>query len=146
MLCTKVAPKIDMLNLVMYLIGHLHLSGMLFGVAPRTDINKSMCFLKKKDNHFRLSCQYISKGPIGPFNEHKNCHFDNEYDIHISYEYCKNRSKFASHYARGTNGVGECKMDVKSMESYIGIKWIMFHGHSDYFQKPLLEGPETMAL
>jgi hypothetical protein len=23
------------------------------------------------------------------------------------------------------------------MDSYIGIEWIMFHGHLDYFQKPL---------
>ena len=26
------------------------------------------------------------------------------------------------------------------MEFLHGIKWIMFHGHLDYFQKPSLEG------
>ena len=32
----------------------------------------------------------------------------------------RSRFKFASHYARGTNGVCECKMDVKVyMESYM---------------------------
>jgi hypothetical protein len=54
-------------------------------------------------------------------------------------------SKFASHYTWGTDGVCECKMDVKST-------WIptwrqmddMCHGHLDYFQKPPIGGrPNT---
>jgi hypothetical protein len=54
----------------------------------------------------------------------------------------RTRSKFASHYAWGTNGVCECKMDVKS--TWIGIEGIMFHGHLDCFQKPPLGGrPNT---
>ena len=53
----------------------------------------------------------------------------------------RSRSKFALHYARGTNGVSECKMDVKWMQGFLqGIKWIMFHSHLDYFQKPPLGG------
>jgi hypothetical protein len=53
-------------------------------------------------------------------------------------------SKFASHYTRGTNIVCECKMDVKSIWILHGIKWIIFHGHLDYFQKPPLGGrPNT---
>jgi hypothetical protein len=30
-----------------------------------------------------------------------------------------------------------CKVYV---DSYNGMEWIMFHGHSDYFQKPALGG------
>jgi hypothetical protein len=55
----------------------------------------------------------------------------------------------ASHYTWGSNGVCECKMDVKStgMDSYMASKWIMFHGHLDYPQKPLLGGrPNTKPL
>jgi hypothetical protein len=55
------------------------------------------------------------------------------------------RSKFVSHYARGTNGVCECKMDVKNLHGFVhGIEWNMLHGHLDYFQKPPLGGrPNT---
>ena len=42
----------------------------------------------------------------------------------------QSRSNFASHYAWGTNGVFEGKMD-----SYMASKWITFHGHLDCFQK-----------
>jgi hypothetical protein len=48
----------------------------------------------------------------------------------------QSRSKFVTNYTWGTNGVCECKMDVKST----WIEWIMFHGHLDYFQKPSLGG------
>ena len=55
------------------------------------------------------------------------------------------RSKFASsHYAWGTNGVCECKRDVKS--TWIPTwHWIVhIYGHLDYFQKPPLRGrPHT---
>jgi hypothetical protein len=54
----------------------------------------------------------------------------------------RSQSKFASHYAWGTNGVCECKMDIKS--TLDDIKWIMSHGHLHYFQKPPLGGrPNT---
>jgi hypothetical protein len=57
----------------------------------------------------------------------------------------RSRSKSTSHYAWGTFGVCECKMDVKLHQWFLhGITWIMFHGHLDYFQKPLLVGkPNT---
>ena len=47
----------------------------------------------------------------------------------------RSRSKFASHYAWGTNGVCECKMDVKS--TWIPTWHWMDHVscHLDYFQK-----------
>ena len=50
----------------------------------------------------------------------------------------RSRSKFASHYAWGTNKVCECmicSMDVKS--TWIPT-WITSRGHLDYFQKPPL--------
>ena len=40
----------------------------------------------------------------------------------------------------GTNGVSECKMDVKSAWILTWHKWVMFHGYLDYFQKPSLGG------
>jgi hypothetical protein len=51
------------------------------------------------------------------------------------------RSKFASHYAWGTNGVCECKGDgcKVCMDFYMASKWTMFHDHLDYFQQPPLE-------
>ena len=50
----------------------------------------------------------------------------------------------SSHYAWGTNGARECKMDVKSAWIPNDIKWVMFHGHLDYFQKPPFGGrPNT---
>ena len=57
-----------------------------------------------------------------------------------------------SHYAWGTNGVGECKMDIKVHGFLHGIKWIMVHGHLDFsFKNHLLEvgltqNQEIMAL
>ena len=50
------------------------------------------------------------------------------------------RSKFAPHDARGTNGVSLWMQD-----GFLhGIKWIMFHGHLDYLQKPFLgDRPNT---
>ena len=50
-------------------------------------------------------------------------------------------------FTRGTNGECECKMDVKSLHGVLhGIKWMMFHGHLDYFQKPSLGGrPKTKS-
>ena len=55
------------------------------------------------------------------------------------------RSKFASHYAWGTTGVCECKMDVESTWiSYLASEWTMFHGHLDCIQNPPLGGrPNT---
>ena len=51
-------------------------------------------------------------------------------------------SKFASHFTWGTNGVCECKMDVKS--TCISTWHHMNHDHLDYFQKPPLKGrPNT---
>ena len=38
------------------------------------------------DNHFRLNSQHNWGGPTWPFHEHKNLHFDNEWDIHMSSE------------------------------------------------------------
>jgi hypothetical protein len=57
----------------------------------------------------------------------------------------RSRSKFTSHYAWGTNGVCECKMDVEVyLDSYVASNGSCFHGHLDYFQKPLLGGmPNT---
>jgi hypothetical protein len=54
------------------------------------------------------------------------------------------QSKFASHYIWGTNGVSECKINVIWVGFLHGIKWIMFHGHLDYFQKPPLGGRPNM--
>ena len=54
----------------------------------------------------------------------------------------RSRSKFASRYAWGTNGVCDCKMDVKS--TWIPTWHRMDLGHLDCFQKPSLGGrPNT---
>jgi hypothetical protein len=71
---------------------------------------------------------------------HYTCHFTHKtkspWPLHFKFPHWwrrQSRSKFASHYSRGTNGVF---LHV--------IKWIMFHGHLDYFQKPPLGGrPNT---
>ena len=55
----------------------------------------------------------------------------------------RSRSKVSSHYAWGTTGVRECKMDVKFLH---GIVWIMFNGHLDYFQRPPLGGRPHIEL
>jgi hypothetical protein len=39
-----------------------------------------------------------------------------------------------------TNGVSECKMDVKSTWILTWYQMIMFHDHLDYFQKSFLGG------
>jgi hypothetical protein len=52
----------------------------------------------------------------------------------------RNRSRFTSHYACGTNGVCECKMDVRSTWISTWYKMDHIHGHLDYFQKPPLGG------
>ena len=51
---------------------------------------------------------------------------------------------FASHYARGTIGVCECTMDVKSTWIPTWHKWIAFQDHLDYTQNPtLVSKPNT---
>ena len=58
------------------------------------------------------------------------------------FHWWKRRSRFK--FAWGTDGVCECKLDVKSAWTPTCIKWIMFHGHLDYFHKSLLGGgPHT---
>jgi len=54
----------------------------------------------------------------------------------------RSRSKFASHYAWGTNGVCMWMQDgCKSLHGFLlGIKWTIFHGHLDYFEKSPLGG------
>ena len=58
----------------------------------------------------------------------------------------RNGSKFVSHYARGTNGVCECKLDVKS--AWISTWHRMDHvnDHLDYFQKSRLGGRSNTKL
>jgi hypothetical protein len=43
-----------------------------------------------------------------------------------------------------TNGVCECKMDVKSTWSHTWHEMYHVYGHLDYFQKPPLEGRPNM--
>jgi hypothetical protein len=60
-------------------------------------------------------------------------------------------SKFASHYARGTNGVCECKTDEKvCMDSYMAssgssvmVTWTIFKNH--LLEVGLTQNRETMA-
>jgi hypothetical protein len=56
--------------------------------------------------------------------------------------------KFASHYASGTNGVCECKMDVKvyvaSNGSCLMVTWTVFQNH--LLEVGLTQNQETMAL
>ena len=53
----------------------------------------------------------------------------------------RSQSKFAFHYAWGTNGVCECKMDVKCTWIPTWHQMTMFHDHLDYFHtKPPLGG------
>ena len=58
--------------------------------------------------------------------------------------WCKRRSRFkfaASHYAWGTNGVCECKMDVKVyVDSYMASNGSCFMVTWTIFKKPLLGG------
>ena len=65
----------------------------------------------------------------------------------------RSRSKFASHSAWGTNGVCECKMDVKSawMDSYMAsngscfmVTWTIFKNH--LLEVGRTQNQETMAL
>ena len=61
-------------------------------------------------------------------------------------------SKFASHYAWGTNGICECKMDVKStwistwhwMDHVSWCTWIRFKNHE--LELGLTQNRETLAL
>ena len=85
------------------------------------------------------------------FNEHNEGHFTHEtespWPLHSKRSHwwkTRSWSKFASHYAWGTNWVYECKMDGKS--TWIPTwhpmdrvsRWLL-----DYFQKPPLEGRPT---
>ena len=63
------------------------------------------------------------------------------------------RSNFAtSHYAWGTNGVCECKMDVKStwtptwhwMDNFFAVTWTIFQ--NQLLEVGLTQNRETMAL
>ena len=55
----------------------------------------------------------------------------------------RSRTKFASHHTWGANGVYKWMQDgIKVfLHGFLhGIEWIMFYGHLDYFQAPLLGG------
>jgi hypothetical protein len=59
----------------------------------------------------------------------------------------RSRSKLAPHYAWGTNGLGECKMDVLVCMDFLhGIEQTMFHGYLDCFQIPNLGGRPNTTL
>ena len=65
---------------------------MRFGVASRIDIKKVACVSKWLDRVLKYMITILGSivniiggyQPIWPFNEHKNLHFDNEYDVHMS--------------------------------------------------------------
>ena len=69
---------------------------------------------------------------------------ENPWPLHFKHSHWWKRrswSKIALHYAWGTTGICECKI-LHGFQ--YNIKWIMFHGHLDYFQKPPREGrPNT---
>ena len=76
-------------------------------------------------------------------------HFTHEtkspWPVHFKHSHWWKRrswSKFGSHYAWGTKGVSDCKMDVKSTWIIHGIEWIMFimEHHLHYYQKTPLGG------
>ena len=65
---------------------------------------------------------------------------ESPWPLHFKHSYWwkrQSRSKFASHYAWGTNGACECKMDVKltgflqwhRMGSCFMVTWIIFEDH-----------------
>jgi hypothetical protein len=55
-------------------------------------------------------------------------------------------SKFASHYGWGTTEYVNAWW-MWSLHGFLhGIQWIMFHGHLDHFQKPLLGGRSNTTL
>ena len=86
---------------------------------------------------------------IGDSQSHFTHKTESPWPFHFGHSHWwkrRSRSKFASHYAWGTNGVCEYKMDVKStwIPSYVASNGLCFHGHLDYFQKPPLGGkPNT---
>jgi hypothetical protein len=54
---------------LLFLLGHLHLSGMFFGAAPRTNAKKHVfkrhwITCSKYDDHSRLSSQHIWRGAL----------------------------------------------------------------------------------
>ena len=64
----------------------------------------------------------------------------------------QSQSKFASHYAGGTDEVSECKMDVNvymnsymaSNGSYVMVTWTSFKNH--LLEAGVTQNRETMAL
>ena len=68
---------------LLFLVRHLYLSGVWLGVDVRKNDQKDVfkwdwTTSSKYFNHFRLNSQHNWEGPIWPFNELKNLHFDNE--------------------------------------------------------------------
>ena len=98
-------------------------------------------------------------GDATPFCFHSGSLFihvtDSPRPVHFKHSHWwkrQSRSKFASHYAWGTGGVCECKMDVKVyMDSYMAsngsctmVTWIIFKTH--LLEVGLTQNLETMAL
>ena len=89
----KSEPSIGLISLVnpniLWKCGYLYLSGDCLCVDLRVNTEKATCVYKRLDyvlkfvNRSKLNSQHNWGKPIWPFNEHKNLHFDNEYNIHI---------------------------------------------------------------
>ena len=83
--------KVHISNLLLAFIRHLYLSAMCFVVVPTTYIKKTCVQMRLDylcstfDNQSRLNINVVEERG-GVFNEHKNLHFDNEYDVHMSFK------------------------------------------------------------
>ena len=100
------------------------------------NFRKIYTFPIKKDSCWVGSTTDYSVGMIlGPLHNE----IESPWPFHFKHSHWwerRSQSKFSSHYAWGTKGDSACNW-MWSLHGFLyGMKWIMFHDHLDYFQKP----------
>ena len=98
--------------------------------------------------------EVIGYGVWGPCKGHFTYKTESPWPLHFKHPHWwerRSQSKFASHYAWGTNGVCECKMDVKStwvlmwhqLDHVSMVTWTIFKNH--FLEVGLTQNQNTIA-
>jgi hypothetical protein len=89
----------------------------LGALDPSRRVRHSLrCPLDGYNNNI-IQISRILSGSLGCLEGHFTHEIESLWPLHLKHSHWwkrRSRSKFASHYAWGTNGACECKMDVKS--------------------------------
>ena len=129
----SVFPELNIQPRIKYF--KIHKPFYLFTVTKRAArVSQASIVMSSFDNNLKWHTLVWTLSSIGHFT-HKT---ESPWLLHFEHSHWlkrRSRSKFASHYAWGTNGVCECKMDVMSTWFLTWHQMDRVIGHLDLFSK-----------